>query len=175
MFLVGQPARLFAARPGNWGDSAAFSKGCRGQWRVGGARDERRRLRRKRSHMANASPPTLPVVLVVEDDPLMRLDAVDLLEKTGFVALEAETADEAIAIPATRKDIRILFTDIDMPGSMDGVKLAAIVRDRWPPIEVVLTSGHSRPCVDQIPLRGQFIAKPYEDSRLVAALRSYLP
>jgi CheY-like chemotaxis protein len=83
-----------------------------------------------------------PHVLVVEDEFFSRWHAVDLVEAAGYKAIEASTADEAIAILEARKDIRVVFTDINMPGSMDGLKLARAIRDRWPPIELILTSGH---------------------------------
>jgi CheY-like chemotaxis protein len=79
-------------------------------------------------------PRTTPiVVLVVEDEPFVRMDAVDIVEEAGFIAAEATNADEAMRILETNPDIRIVFTDIDMPGSMDGIKLAFAVCDRWPP------------------------------------------
>ena len=86
--------------------------------------------------------PDSPVyVLVVEDDFLNRLHAVNLVEDAGYIAVEASNADEAITILEARKDIRIVFTDIDMPGSMDGLKLAHAIRERWPPIELFSLRG----------------------------------
>ena len=82
------------------------------------------------------------VVLVVEDEPLLRMAAVDLVEQAGFEVVEATDATNAVSILETRPDIRIVFTDIDMPRGMDGMKLAALVRDRWPPIEIIIVSGH---------------------------------
>lgn len=110
--------------------------------------------------------PATQVVLVVEDEPLLRLMAVDLVEEAGFTAIEAANADEAVAILEQRQDIRIVFTDVDMPGSMDGLKLALAVRDRWPPIEIIVTSGHVRLTEVNLPVRTVFFPKPY-DSRLV--------
>ena len=75
-----------------------------------------------------------PLVLIVEDEFLVRLTAVFLLEEAGFGALEAGSADEAIALLEARKDIRVVFTDINMPGSMDGLRLAHAIRHRWPPL-----------------------------------------
>jgi CheY-like chemotaxis protein len=72
---------------------------------------------------------------------LLRLLAVGVAEDAGFETIEASNADEAIRILESRKDVRIVFTDIEMPGSMDGLKLAACIRDRWPPVELILTSG----------------------------------
>lgn len=85
-----------------------------------------------------------PLVLVVEDEILIRLNAIVMLREAGFDTVEAASADEAIVHLETNNLIRIVFTDIDLPGSMDGLRLAAAIRDRWPPIELVLTSGHVR-------------------------------
>src|SRR5258708_20342918 len=86
--------------------------------------------------------PRRPVVLVVEDDFLLRMDASQIIEAAGFLVVEAANADQAIIILESRDDISVVFTDIQMPGSMDGLKLARAVRGRWPPINIVPTSGH---------------------------------
>jgi CheY-like chemotaxis protein len=114
-----------------------------------------------------------PYVLVVEDEFFSRFHAVNLVEAAGYRAIEASNADEAIAILEARKDIRIVFTDIDMPGSMDGLKLARAVRDRWPPIELILTSGHLDVPESDIPKRGVFFSKPYRDDEIVSALQKF--
>ena len=114
-----------------------------------------------------------PIVLVVEDDDLQRMLAATLLEEAGYDAIEADGADEAIAILESRKDIRIVFTDIEMPGSMDGLKLARAIRDRWPPIELILTSGRYQLGVSDIPARGHFLMKPYKFEELVGVLRGF--
>ena len=103
-------------------------------------------------------------VLVVEDELFSRWRAIDLVEQAGYAA---------IAILEARKDIRIVFTDIDMPGSMDGLKLAHAIRKRWPPIELILTSGHFDISEDKIPERGRFFAKPYRDHEVISALRNF--
>jgi two-component system, response regulator PdtaR len=82
-----------------------------------------------------------PVVLIVEDDFLLRMDAVDIVKAAGFEPVEAGNADEAIAILESDLNIHVVFTDVQMPGTMDGLKLARFVRDRWPPIKIVATSG----------------------------------
>ena len=110
-------------------------------------------------------------VLVVEDEPILRMLAVDLVEETGFLAVEAPNADEAIAILEQRTDIRIVFTDIDMPGSMNGLKLAAAIRGRWPPIKIIVTSGQCRPSEVEIPAGGVFFPKPYDHRQVAAAMR----
>lgn len=110
------------------------------------------------------------IVLVVEDEPILRMMAVDLVEDSGFDAIEAASADDAVVILEGRADIRIVFTDIDMPGSIDGIKLAACIRRRWPPIEIILTSGHFRPEDVDLPARGAFFPKPYNPREVAAAL-----
>lgn len=111
------------------------------------------------------------VVLVVEDEPLVRMSIVAYLEDEGFSVLEASNADEAVDILVNNLDVRILFTDVDMPGGMDGLKLAAAVRDRWPPIAIVVTSGHRKVDVGQLPEMAMFFAKPYDPARIVDAFR----
>ena len=112
-------------------------------------------------------------VLVVEDEFISRLHAVSLVEEAGYKAVEASNAEEAIAVLEARKDIRIVFTDIDMPGTMDGLKLAHAIRTRWPPIELIVTSGHFHLSDDDMPERGQFFPKPYGDREIISALRHF--
>ena len=114
------------------------------------------------------------IVLVVEDDPMLLMHAVDVIEGAGFETVIASNADEAVAILEARADIRIVFTDIDMPGSMDGLKLAAAVRGRWPPIEIIITSGQRMPDLADLPARGFFFPKPYSDAGLVRAIQSFV-
>ncbi len=109
-------------------------------------------------------------VLVVEDDPLLRLDAVDLVEDAGLVAVEAANADEALRIIEGDPTVGVLFTDVDMPGSMDGLTLAHAVRRRWPRIAILITSGHLRGERAALPANGQFFAKPYRPALVQAAL-----
>ena len=123
--------------------------------------------------ISRKNPLSRPHVLVVEDEFFSRLHAVNLVEAAGYKAIEASNADEAIAILETRKDIRIVFTDIDMPGSMDGLKLAGAIRDRWPPIELILTSGHVDVPESEFPERGVFFSKPYRDQEIVSALQKF--
>jgi CheY-like chemotaxis protein len=113
----------------------------------------------------------MPTVLVVEDDPLIRLEVIDELTRTGYGVVEAGNADQAIAVLEARQDIHLVFTDIDMPGSMDGLKLAAAVRDRWPPVHIIITTGKSRPL--EIPANALFIPKPYLGDAVVAAIRTF--
>lgn len=111
-------------------------------------------------------------VLVVEDEPITRMDVVEQLEEGGFKVFEAPDADKAIKILEANPAIRILFTDIDMPGSMDGLKLAAAVRDRWPPIRIVVASGLRKINIDALPDDSRFFSKPYNVNEIAATMRS---
>jgi two-component system, response regulator PdtaR len=110
-------------------------------------------------------------VLVVEDEVFVRMDAVEILRAAGFDILEAANADEAIQILETHSDIRLIFTDIDMPGSMNGLKLAAAVRDRWPPVRIIATSGHFKLQAGDLPADARFISKPYKSAQIISAVR----
>ena len=112
----------------------------------------------------------MPIVLVVEDEALIRELVADELEVAGYTVVIANDADQAIAILEARQDIHLVFTDVNMPGSMDGLKLAAAVRDRWPPVHIIITSGKIRPL--EIPANALFIPKPYVGENGVAAMRT---
>jgi CheY-like chemotaxis protein len=114
-----------------------------------------------------------PIVLVVEDEPLLRMAGADMVEDAGFGVVEAANATEAVRILEARPDIHIVFSDIDMPAGLDGVKLAAIVRNRWPPIEIILVSGHGNPGLSDLPARTLFFPKPYKEDEVVAAMRNF--
>jgi CheY-like chemotaxis protein len=115
----------------------------------------------------------MPAVLIVEDEPLVRMGAVNIIEDAGFAAIEAASADEAIRILECRGDIRVVFTDIHMPGSMDGLKLAHAVRNRWPPIKIIVTSGRELIAEQDLPEGGRFFAKPYNPIEVLDALREW--
>jgi CheY-like chemotaxis protein len=115
-----------------------------------------------------------PVVLIVEDEFLVRMDTRAALEEAGFDVVEAGDADDAITILSARNDIRLLFTDVHMPGSMDGLKLAHFVRDRWPPVKIVATSGYARITESDLPLGGRFLAKPYSAAAITATLHELI-
>jgi CheY-like chemotaxis protein len=112
-----------------------------------------------------------PVVLIVEDELLLRMNAVDMIEAAGFEVVEAANADEAIEILEARRDISVVFTDIQMPGSMDGLKLVRAVRGRWPPIKIVATSGHIGVAQTDLPEGGRFVPKPYSPGQVMDVLR----
>src|ERR1700735_1727495 len=114
-----------------------------------------------------------PVVLIVEDEFLLRMDAVDIIAAAGFEVVEAENADQAIEILEARRDITVVFTDIQMPGSMDGLKLARAVRGRWPPIKIVATSGKVSVGVreNDVVEWVRFLPKPYSPMQVTGVLR----
>ena len=111
------------------------------------------------------------VALIVEDEFLVRVFAVDIAEEAGFSAVEAADADEALRVLQKRLDIRVVLTDIDVPGDMDGLELAQAIRSRWPLIQVVVTSGRMRPAAYELPDRSHFVPKPYDFWRLTSLLR----
>ena len=121
--------------------------------------------------MSCAYPARRPVVLIVEDEFLIRLHAAQIIEEAGFDVIEASNADEAISILEVRSDITVLFTDIQIPGSMDGLKLAAAVKGRWPPIKIVATSGVVNVRPNDLPEGGRFLPKPYNPAQLSATLQ----
>ena len=116
------------------------------------------------------------LVLVVEDELLIRLNAVAVLEDAGYATLQAGSADKAIQQLEANAGIRAVFTDVDMPGNMDGLQLAAVIRDRWPPVELLVTSGHVSVEQSRLPERGHFLPKPYSPHQLTRALATlHLP
>jgi CheY-like chemotaxis protein len=110
-------------------------------------------------------------VLVVEDEALLRMSIAAELEDQGLFLFEAANADEAIDAIERNPDIRLVFTDIDMPGKMDGLRLARFVRDRWPPIMIIVTSGHHLPEASQLPDNTPFMRKPYAFDDVISAVR----
>src|SRR3982074_2665811 len=114
----------------------------------------------------------VPNVLVVEDEMLLRMRAVDIVEDAGFCPVEAVNADEAISILESRSDISLLFTDIQMPGSMDGLKLAHAVPDGWPSIKIILVSGQVRPSHAERPADSRFFGKPLSGEQMISELQA---
>jgi CheY-like chemotaxis protein len=114
------------------------------------------------------------VVLVVEDEMLLRMRAVDMVEDAGFTSVEAVDADQAVAILESRSDIALLFTDIQMPGSMDGLSLARSVHQRWPPIKIILVSGQLKLANIDIPAGSRFFGKPLEAKIMIAQMQSMI-
>jgi CheY-like chemotaxis protein len=113
----------------------------------------------------------VPTVLIVEDELLIRDMLKEELEDAGYKVVPASDADHAIGVLEARQDIHLVFTDINMPGSMDGLKLAAFVNDRWPPVHIIVTTGRAKPLT--LPPNALFIPKPYLGSNVVAAMRTF--
>lgn len=106
-------------------------------------------------------------ILVVEDEPLIRLGVVSTLEDAGHEAVEAGNADEGIQVLEQNPDIALVLTDIDMPGSMDGLRLAHYVARRWPPVRLIVFSGKIVPRAEELPPKARFLSKPYEEPVLL--------
>lgn len=115
------------------------------------------------------------LVLVVEDEPLLRINAVTFIEDAGYEVLEAGTADHAIELLESHPDIGIVFSDIDLPGSLNGIRLCAVVNRRWPPIKLILTSGMLRHGDKALPQNLPFLSKPYSPEDLLGALAGPAP
>jgi DNA-binding NtrC family response regulator len=111
-----------------------------------------------------------PAVLIVEDEVLILMSAMDIVVHAGFEAVGAAHANAAISILEARKDIAVVFTDVRMPGTMDGLKLAHVVRERWPPIRLIVTSGHFVAAAHEMPTGSLFLAKPYTPTQISTAL-----
>jgi two-component system, response regulator PdtaR len=113
-------------------------------------------------------------ILVVEDEPIIRLGLVSLIEDSGYEAVEAGNADQAIELLVQDGDIRLMVTDVDMPGSMDGIRLAHVVRTRWPPVRLLVISGKVGVKRNELPEGAQFMSKPYQDPQMVQTIRTLL-
>lgn len=111
------------------------------------------------------------VVLVVEDQTLVRMFMADFLDEAGFKVFEAVGADEALTVLEARPDVQAVVTDIEMPGSMNGIELTHVIRDRWPGIGMIVTSGRQRPGPDDLPDEVVFLAKPYLPDTVITVIR----
>lgn len=121
--------------------------------------------------MANRNPMSRSTVLIVEDDPLLRMLAADVVSDAGLVSLEASGADEAQEILRQRSDIGVLFTDIDMPGSMDGIGLAHWAKSEQESIKIIITSGHSTVDGAEGSDTWIFVPKPYDIDRVTEKIK----
>ncbi|NEU14828.1 response regulator [Methylobacterium sp. BTF04] len=111
------------------------------------------------------------LVLVVEDDPLVRLVTEDVLTEAGFRVIEVPNADDALIVLEARPDIRFVVTDVEMPGTLNGLTLARHVRHRWPQVGIVVCSGRVRPGEGDLPSGVQFLSKPFIPSELISTVR----
>jgi len=114
------------------------------------------------------------VILVVEDETLVRMMGVDIVEDAGYRAIEAASAEEAIAILERAPDVRLMFSDVDLHGGMNGVALAELVHSRWPNIRLLLTSGHHDLASRDLPDDGRFVPKPYTSEVVVGQIDDLL-
>lgn len=112
-----------------------------------------------------------PLVLLVEDDALVRMLGADVLEDAGFDVIEAADADQGIALLKRHHDIRVVWTDVDMPGSLNGFELARFISQGWPEVALVVTSGKVSPRPGDLPRRGAFIPKPYRPEAVVRQIQ----
>ena len=118
------------------------------------------------------SPPANCVVLVVEDEMLIRLGTCEALADAGFEIIDVQHADDAVAVLHDRgREIHAMFTDVQMPGSMDGVELVHLSRRSWPWIALLITSGQTRPRLEDMPQGSRFLSKPYHPAHVVTHLR----
>lgn len=108
-------------------------------------------------------------ILIVDDEPVVRLGAATLFSDAGYGVFEAANAADAIRLLTQHPEIRLVFTDIDMPGSMDGIALAKYVSDRYPPIRIIVASGKAHAEHLDLPPGGLFVAKPYQDNAVLSA------
>jgi two-component system, response regulator PdtaR len=118
--------------------------------------------------------PSQSVILVVEDDPIIRMSALRFGADAGFEAIEASNVDEAILILEARSDIQLVFIDVGMPGTMDGIKLAHYVRGRWPPVKLIVASGKVIADESHLPAGARFFSKPCRDSAIVGTMIAML-
>jgi CheY-like chemotaxis protein len=123
----------------------------------------------------NSSRNARSIVVVVEDEVLVRWATAAALRDAGFEVLDVDSAVEALQLVEGRSDIAVVFTDINMPGSMDGLALAFEVKRRWPWMGLLVTSGNFRTCEPSLPVGGRFLAKPYSDVDLVAGVKALTP
>src|SRR6202158_2025439 len=124
--------------------------------------------------MVSGQSAALRSVLVVEDEMMLRMRAVDMVEDAGFTPIEAINADDALAILESRSDIELLFTDIQMPGSMDGLKLAYAVHERWPLIRIILVSGQLKLTDNDKPPNSRFFGKPLDVKQMIAEMHDMM-
>ena len=119
--------------------------------------------------------PRNTVVLIVEDEPLIRFTTLDALEEAGHTVLEAGNADEAMVLLRNRADVDIVFTDVNMAGSMDGLQLARRVRAMRPGMGIIITSGVVNLDPMLLPANTVFLPKPYQHDRLLTSIHELMP
>jgi CheY-like chemotaxis protein len=121
--------------------------------------------------MGQSQPLNRRPVLVIEDEPVLRLEAFDMVERAGFEPVEATSIEAALEILENRTDIRIVYMDLDMPRGVKGIEIAAAIRNRWPPIEIILVAASFAKADIDLPVRAEFYPKPIQHRDVVAAMR----
>jgi CheY-like chemotaxis protein len=124
--------------------------------------------------MAQFTPLNRLPVLIVEDEPVLRIEALDMVEAAGFEPVEATSVGHAIRILEQRTDIRLVYMDLDMPRGLKGIEVAAAIRDRWPPIEIILIAAFSTGARIELPVRARFYPKPVRHDQIIGAMRSMM-
>ena len=114
-----------------------------------------------------------PIALVVDDEPLILMDTADLISDLGYSVVEAQTADEAYEFLDRHSSLQLLFTDVQMPGELDGFGLARVVAERWPHIRVVIASGAAFPGPDDLSGNAKFIRKPFTSGLVYQVLKEH--
>lgn len=121
--------------------------------------------------MGQSQPITRLPVLIIEDEPVLRIEVIDMVERAGFEAVESTSVEDAIHTLEERLDIRIVYIDLDMPRGVKGIEIAAAIRDRWPPIDIILTAANFAKADLDLPARAEFYSKPIQHPEIVAAMR----
>lgn len=122
--------------------------------------------------MGQSKPINTHTILIVEDEAIIRFELADFFADAHYTVFEASDANEAIAILERENSIRVVLTDIQLPGSMDGLKLAHHVRDRYPPTVLLLTSGAAHVPAEALPLNSRFVAKPFDPTRILRQIEN---
>src|SRR3954447_407351 len=151
-----------------------FARECQSGLRDSGCSRQRRNVTcsgRVSARMPRFTPPPRPLILVVEDEPLVRETSIDILQEAGFRVIEASDADEAFGLLRHRPDVEVVLTDVDMPGSIDGFEFARLAAQGWPDVRVLVISGKTTPRPGDLPQHAVFLPKPYEPESLIALLK----
>lgn len=120
--------------------------------------------------MGQLQPITRLPILIIEDEPVLRIEAIDMVERAGFEAVESTSVEDAIHTLEEWLDIRIVYIDLDMPRGVRGIEIAAAIRNRWPPIDIILTAANFSKAELDLPVRAEFYSKPIQHSEIVAAM-----
>jgi DNA-binding NtrC family response regulator len=115
----------------------------------------------------------MAAILTVEDEVLTSEYLEFVLQQAGYEVIATASAEEAIAVLEHRDDVYLVITDIELPGLMNGIKLAAAVKERWPPINIIVVTGYSAPGSDKMPAGSLFVAKPYNAQKMIAAVHHF--